>query len=143
MMSSYDLLATDFVGEGVQLIRLNRPAQHNALSAELLRQIADVLAKAEGDPEIRCVVVTGNERAFSAGADIKEMQKDGFEAIDNHARRSSWRTIERFRKPLIAAVRGICLGGGFEFAMLADIVITADNAVFGQPEITIGILPGD
>jgi enoyl-CoA hydratase len=71
------------------------------------------------------------------------MQRDGFRAISNHARQSAWRTVERFPKPMIAAVRGLCLGGGLELAMLADIIVAADDAVFGQPEITIGIIPGD
>ena len=94
------------------LVTLDRPAQLNALSAELLQQMAAVLVEAQGDPEVRCVVVTGNNRAFSAGADIKEMQRQGFEAISNHARQSAWRTIEHFPKPMIAAVRGCVLAVG-------------------------------
>jgi enoyl-CoA hydratase len=125
------------------VLRLDRPRQRNALSGELLRQLAAILVAAETDPAIRCVVLTGDDRAFSAGADIKEMQRDGFRAISNHARQSAWRTVERFPKPMIAAVRGLCLGGGLELAMLADIIVAADDAVFGQPEITIGIIPGD
>ena len=137
------LIATSPVDAGVLLLRLDRLAQRNALSGELLRQVAALLVAAETDPAIRCVVVTGDARAFSAGADIKEMQRDGFHAISHHARQSAWHAIEHFSKPIIAAVRGLCLGGGLEFAMLADIIIAADDAVFGQPEITIGILPGD
>lgn len=137
------LIATSPVDAGVLLLRLDRPTQRNALSGELLRQVAATLAAAETDPAIRCVVVIGDERSFSAGADIKEMQRDGFHAISRHARQSAWRTIEHFPKPMIAAVRGLCLGGGLEFAMLADIIVAADNAVFGQPEITLGIIPGD
>ncbi len=137
------LIATSPVEDGVLLLRLDRPAQRNALSGALLRQVAAALVAAETDPAIRCVVVTGDARAFSAGADIKEMQRDGFQAISNHARQSAWHTIEHFSKPMIAAVRGLCLGGGLEFAMLADIMIAAEDAVFGQPEITIGIIPGD
>jgi enoyl-CoA hydratase len=142
-MTSPALIVMDIPEQGVLLIRLDRPAQHNALSGELLRQLAEVLTKAECDNDIRCVVITGNERAFSAGADIKEMQRQGFDAIDNYERRVSWKTIEHFRKPLIAAVRGLCLGGGFEFALLADIIVAADDSVFGQPEITLGHIPGD
>lgn len=137
------LIATSPIDAGVLLLRLNRPAQRNALSGELLRQAAAILLQADADPAVRCTVVTGDERAFSAGADIKEMQRDGFQAISNHARQSAWHVIERFSKPMIAAVRGLCLGGGLELAMLADIIIAAEDAVFGQPEITIGILPGD
>lgn len=143
MPTSSNLIVRSRTENGVLLVTLDRPAQLNALSAELLQQMAAVLVEAEGDPEVRCVVVTGNNRAFSAGADIKEMQRQGFEAISNHARQSAWRTIEHFPKPMIAAVRGVCLGGGLEFAMLADIIIAAENAVFSQPEITIGIIPGD
>jgi enoyl-CoA hydratase len=137
------LIATSPIDAGVLLLRLNRPAQRNALSGELLRQAAAILLRAEVDGAVRCVVVTGDERAFSAGADIKEMQRDGFRAISDHARQSAWQVIERFSKPMIAAVRGLCLGGGLELAMLADIIIAAEDAVFGQPEITIGIFPGD
>lgn len=143
MAEAERLIVTSPVADGVLQLNLNRPAQRNALSGELLRQVASTLQAAEIDPAVRCVIVSGDERAFSAGADIKEMQRDGFEAISNHARQSAWRTIERFPKPMIAAVRGLCLGGGLEFAMLADIIIAAEDAVFGQPEITIGIIPGD
>ncbi len=143
MAEAERLIVTSLVADGVLQLNLNRPAQRNALSGELLRQAASTLQAAEIDPAVRCVIVSGDERAFSAGADIKEMQRDGFEAISNHARQSAWRTIERFPKPMIAAVRGLCLGGGLEFAMLADIIIAAEDAVFGQPEITIGIIPGD
>jgi enoyl-CoA hydratase len=137
------LVTTSPVEEGVLLLRLNRPDQRNALSGELLGQVASVLVAAETDPSIRCVVITGDARAFSAGADIKEMERDGFQAISHHARQTAWRAIEHFGKPMIAAVRGLCLGGGLELAMVADILIAAEDAVFGQPEITIGILPGD
>jgi enoyl-CoA hydratase len=143
MTTSSNLVATSRTEKGVLLITLDRPAQRNALSAELLQQMAAVLIEAQSDPDVRCAVVTGNSRAFSAGADIKEMQRLGFEAISNHARQSAWRTIEHFDKPMIAAVRGLCLGGGLELALLADIIIAAENAVFSQPEITIGIIPGD
>jgi enoyl-CoA hydratase len=143
MAEAEKLIVTSPVADGVLQLTLNRPAQRNALSGELLKQAALALQAAETDPAIRCVVVTGDERAFSAGADIKEMQRNGFEAISNHARQSAWRTIERFPKPMVAAVRGLCLGGGLELAMLADIIIAAEDAAFGQPEITIGIIPGD
>lgn len=143
MADSSKLIVTSPVDGGVLQLQLNRPLQRNALSGELLRQAASALVEAEADPAIRCVVVTGNAQVFSAGADIKEMQRDGFHAISNHARQSAWHAIERFSKPMIAAVHGLCLGGGLEFAMLSDIIVAADNAMFGQPEITIGIIPGD
>jgi enoyl-CoA hydratase len=143
MTESTKLVATEPVNAGVLLLRLDRPRQRNALSGDLLRQVAAILIAAETDPTIHCVVVTGDEHAFSAGADIKEMQRNGFHAISNYARQSAWNAIAHFSKPMIAAVRGLCLGGGLEFAMLADIIIAADDAKFGQPEITIGIIPGD
>lgn len=128
---------------GVQLIRLNRPKQLNALSGALLIELATALGQAEGDHDVRCVVLTGNDKAFSAGADIKEMMVKGLEAIENRARQTAWRTIESFQKPMIAAVTGIAFGGGHELMMLADIVVAAEDARFAQPEINIGILPGD
>ncbi|WFU80723.1 enoyl-CoA hydratase-related protein [Bradyrhizobium sp. CIAT3101] len=127
----------------ILLLRLNRSRQRNALSAALLVELADTLRTAHSDETVRCVVLTGDERAFSAGADIKEMQQHGFEALSDPARQQAWDTISDFAKPLIAAVRGVCLGGGLELAMLADILLVADDTVLAQPEITIGIMPGD
>lgn len=138
-----EFIVTSRPRPGVLLIGLNRPRQMNALSGALLVEVASELAAAEDDEEVRCVVLTGNENVFSAGADIKEMLARGLEAIDNPERQSAWNTIESFRKPLIAAVTGLAFGGGHELVMLADIVIAADNARFAQPEINIGILPGD
>ncbi|WP_235012204.1 enoyl-CoA hydratase-related protein [Caballeronia catudaia] len=128
---------------GVALINLNRPAQRNALSTTLLREVADVMLQAQADPAVKVVVLTGKEKFFSAGADIKEMHAGGFEALNNPSRQTSWDAIAGFRKPMIAAVQGVCFGGGLEFAMLADVIIAGQTAKFGQPEITIGILPGD
>ena len=136
-------IATSRPRPGVLLIGLDRPRQMNALSEALLIELAAALSAAEVDEEVRCVVLTGNEKTFSAGADIKEMLARGLEAIDNRERQGAWRVIESFQKPLIAAVAGIAFGGGHELVMLADIVIAADNARFAQPEIGIGILPGD
>lgn len=138
-----DFIATSSPRPGVQLIRLNRPRQLNALSGALLIELATALGRAEGDRDVRCVVLTGNDKAFSAGADIKEMVAKGLEAIEDRARQTAWRAIESFQKPLIAAVTGIAFGGGHELVMLADIVVAAEDARFAQPEINIGILPGD
>ncbi|MFC7397224.1 enoyl-CoA hydratase-related protein [Chelatococcus sp. GCM10030263] len=143
MADSPTLIATSRPAPGVLLVRLDRPARRNALSGALLRQLAAVIVDAETDPDVRCLVLTGDERAFSAGADIKEMQARGFAAISEHARQDAWRTIERCQKPLVAAIRGICFGGGLELAMLADIMIAAEDAVLAQPEIILGIIPGD
>jgi enoyl-CoA hydratase len=126
----------------VQLM-LNRLSKRNALSNELIAELAAAFRAAAEDNNVRCVVICGSQGFFSAGADIKEMQQRGFEAIDNRARRNAWKDISDFAKPLIAAVDGICYGGGHELALLADIVIADEGATFGQPEINIGILPGD
>lgn len=124
-------------------LTLNRLSKRNALSNELIAELAAAFRAAAQDENVRCVVISGAEGFFSAGADIKEMQQRGFEAIDNRARRNAWKDISDFAKPLIAAVDGICYGGGHELALLADIVIAGAGATFGQPEINIGILPGD
>ena len=124
-------------------LTLNRISKRNALSNELIAELAAALRAAAQDEIVRCVVICGGEGFFSAGADIKEMQQRGFEAIDNPIRRSAWKDISSFTKPLIAAVDGICYGGGHELALLADIIIAGEGASFGQPEINIGILPGD
>jgi enoyl-CoA hydratase len=126
----------------VLLVTLNRPKQLNALSGALLGELGQAMRAAAEDESVRCVVLAGNERVFSAGADIKEMTAAGIAAIDNAARQEAWRRIERFPKPLVAAVAGHCLGGGHELAMLADIVVAGEDARFGQPEINLGILPG-
>ena len=127
----------------VAQLTLNRLSKRNALSNELIAELAAAFRATAQDESVRCVVICGGEGFFSAGADIKEMQQRGFEAIDNLARRSAWKDISGFAKPLIAAVDGICYGGGHELALLADIVIAGEGASFGQPEISIGILPGD
>jgi enoyl-CoA hydratase len=124
-------------------LTLNRISKRNALSNELIAELAAAFRAAAQDEAVRCVVICGGEGFFSAGADIKEMQQRGFEAIDNPSRRSAWKDISSFTKPLIAAVDGICYGGGHELALLADIIIAGEGATFGQPEINIGILPGD
>jgi enoyl-CoA hydratase len=127
----------------VGLIRLNRPQALNALSTRLMEELEEALDAFEADDAIGAIVLTGNERAFAAGADIKEMKEKTF--IDVYLGDFITRTWERTaqcRKPVIAAVAGFALGGGCELAMMCDFIIAAENAVFGQPEITIGIIPG-
>ena len=102
-----------------------------------------VLREAEGDPEVGCVVITGSGKAFSAGADIEDMVRRGVESYLDPERLGPWQTIERFAKPLIAAVNGYALGGGCELALLCDFIIASEKARFGQPELNIGVLPGD
>lgn len=127
----------------VRMLRLNRPTALNALSRELLRTMATALVGFTADPDVRAVVVTGDERAFSAGADIKEMPDGGIPMWGQADRLKAWKTIERFPKPLIAAVNGYALGGGCELTTLCDIVIAGDKALFGFPEVKIAAFPGD
>ncbi len=126
----------------VATVRLNRPQALNALNSALMTELADALEGLDADDAIRCTVLTGNERAFAAGADIKEMA--GASAIDmlQRQRFTQWERIRKLRKPLIAAVSGFCLGGGNELAMCCDMIVASESARFGQPEINIGIIPG-
>jgi enoyl-CoA hydratase len=127
----------------VGLITLNRPKALNALSSGLVEDLGKALDGFEDDDGIRAVVITGSEKAFAAGADIKEMASKSF--VDCYVQEfitKGWERITTCRKPIIAAVAGYALGGGCEVAMMCDIIIAADNAKFGQPEITLGIIPG-
>src|SRR6202049_2312508 len=128
---------------GVGIVRLNRPSALNALNAKLIEELGAALDDLEFDPAIGAIVLTGNERAFAAGADIKEMQaKTYIEAYTQDFITRGWERVGQCRKPVIAAVAGFALGGGCEVAMMCDIIIAADNARFGQPEITLGTMPG-
>ncbi|GBD43534.1 putative enoyl-CoA hydratase echA8 [bacterium HR40] len=126
----------------VGIITLNRPKQLNALNDELISELNAALDEFEADPDIGAIVITGSEKAFAAGADIKQMS--GFDFMDAWKRDfiGPWQRIAQRRKPLIAAVAGYALGGGCELAMMCDIIIAADNARFGQPEINLGTIPG-
>ena len=126
----------------VATIQLNRPDALNALSHELLRELASCLEQLDADEEVKCIIVTGNEKAFAAGADINEMAEVG--TIDMLLMDSlgAWESIRRVKKPVIAAVSGFALGGGCELALMCDIIIASETARFGQPEINIGVMPG-
>src|SRR5258706_4056096 len=127
----------------VGLITLNRPKALNALSPDLMREMAAALDGFESDENIGCMVVTGSEKAFAAGADIKAMkEKTYMDVYKEDFITAEWERITRCRKPVIAAVAGFALGGGCELAMMCDFIIAADNARFGQPEINLGIIPG-
>jgi enoyl-CoA hydratase len=132
--------------DSVGVITLNRPAVHNALSNALIEEIGDALDAMEKDEAIAVSVLTGGEKVFAAGADIKEMASlefsDMFLADFPHGRAAAWRRFVSFRKPLIAAVAGFALGGGCELAMACDFIIAADTAKFGQPEINLATMPG-
>jgi len=140
-MSHYETILCEVIDK-TGLIRLNRPQALNALNNTLLRELMEALAQYDQDADIRVMVITGNERAFAAGADIKEMvdasavemlQRDNIHQFDR---------MMEIKKPVIAAVSGWCLGGGNELAMSCDMIIASENARFGQPEITIGVMPG-
>jgi enoyl-CoA hydratase len=126
----------------VGLIRLNRPQALNALSTPLIEDLNKALEAFEADPAIGAIVLTGSEKAFAAGADIKEMQDKTFADVFLGDFVSKWEAITRVRKPLIAAVAGFALGGGCELAMMCDFILAADTAKFGQPEIKLGVIPG-
>jgi enoyl-CoA hydratase len=124
----------------VGLIRLNRPQALNALCDRMMEELGTQLQAFDADPGIGAVVLTGSEKAFAAGADIKEMQPRSYPMEDFVARH--WEAVLRIKKPVIAAVAGFALGGGCELAMMCDFVVAAETAKFGQPEITLGIIPG-
>lgn len=127
----------------VLLLTLNRPEKLNALSKELLTELAALLEYASADTNVSCVVLTGKGKAFSAGADITDMIERGVASYADPTRLQSWDSIQNFRKPLIAAVNGYALGGGLELALLCDILLASETAKFATPEIKIGSFPGD
>ncbi len=126
----------------VGLIRLNRPQALNALNAELMRELAHAVDGFDADDTIGCMVITGSDKAFAAGADIKEMADKTFNEAYRGDFCADWHHVAAARKPVVAAVAGFALGGGCELALQCDVVIAADTAKFGQPEIKLGIIPG-
>tara|TARA_B100000446_G_scaffold127798_1_gene119789 strand:- start:65 stop:823 length:759 start_codon:yes stop_codon:yes gene_type:complete len=128
---------------GVVQLTLNRPDKRNALSNALIAELSEAVNDACISKDIRCCVLVGSGGVFSAGADVSEMEELGIEAIDNTARQMNWERIEKCPKPIIAAVEGFAFGGGHELAMVSDFIVAAEDARFGQPEINLGILPGD
>ena len=138
----YENILTEVHGK-VAVVTLNRPNALNALSPDLMLELSNALDKYEADDAIGCVVLTGSEKAFAAGADIKAMKdKSYMDVYMSDFITAEWERITRCRKPVIAAVAGYALGGGCELAMMCDFIIAADNAKFGQPEINLGIIPG-
>lgn len=126
----------------ITLITLNRPQALNALNNQVLADLIDAFATYDADPGQRCLVLTGSEKAFAAGADIKEMQAQGFADMFGSNIFGGWERVTATRKPWIAAVNGFALGGGCELAMMADFIIAGDGAKFGQPEIKLAVTPG-
>lgn len=139
---TYETILVEPRADGVTLITLNRPQALNALNAQVLADLLAALAAFDADPGQGCAVITGSEKAFAAGADIKEMAEMGFADMYGGNHFSGWEAFTRTRKPVIAAVAGYALGGGCELAMMCDFILAADTAKFGQPEIKLGVAPG-
>lgn len=138
----YEFILFEKIGK-VGIITLNRPQSLNALCEGLVRDLGQIFAQCESDPDIHCMVLTGSDTAFAAGADIKEMQsKTYMDAYKGDFITKSWEVVSTLRKPIIAAVSGYALGGGCELAMMCDFIIASETAKFGQPEVTLGTMPG-
>ena len=139
---TYEFITSRTEGR-VGIVTLNRPKQLNALNDQLMDELGQALKAFDADEKIGCIIITGSERAFAAGADIGAMAKYSFaDAYKGDYITRNWETIRSIRKPVIAAVSGFALGGGCELAMMCDFIIAADNAKFGQPEIKLGVIPG-
>src|SRR6187402_1679032 len=136
------IIVTEQYQPGIALIQLNRPKELNALNPQLMGEVRDALLQLDKNDQVKVIIITGNEQAFAAGADIKQMADKS--AIDMHImdQFSTWDQIRKTKKPIIAAVSGFALGGGCEFVMTCDMVIASETAKFGQPEIKIGTIPG-
>ena len=140
---AYECIITRTEAEKVGVIQLNRPKALNALNNQLMDELGEALKAFDADESIGCIVLTGSEKAFAAGADIGAMARYSFaDAYKGDYITRNWETIRSIRKPVVAAVSGYALGGGCELAMMCDFIIAADNARFGQPEIKLGVIPG-
>ncbi len=138
---AYETIITETRGK-VGSITLNRPKALNALNTTVMAEVIEAAANFDKDAKVGAIVITGSEKAFAAGADIKEMQPKSYMDTFMEDFFADWDALSRVRKPIIAAVAGYALGGGCELAMMCDFIIAADNAKFGQPEITLGVIPG-
>ncbi|MDT7862068.1 MAG: enoyl-CoA hydratase-related protein [Saccharolobus sp.] len=130
------------VKENIGIIRLNRPDKLNAINLQMVEELVKALDELENNNDVKIVIITGNGRAFSAGADVKEMLETPLEDIMKRGHMPLWEKLRSFKKPIIAALNGITAGGGLELAMACDIIIAAESAKLGQPEINLGIIPG-
>jgi enoyl-CoA hydratase/carnithine racemase len=128
--------------DAVGIITLDRPEKRNALSPELMEELATAVETFDSDSELHCIVIAGNDDVFAAGADIKAMSERGFQDVIGHSTIAYWHRITACRTPMIAAVSGFALGGGCELALICDMIVASETAEFGQPEITLGIIPG-
>ncbi|HEY1973675.1 MAG TPA: enoyl-CoA hydratase [Pseudonocardia sp.] len=140
--TDHQTITVETPAQRVALIRLSRPKSLNALNLTVMRELTEVAAALDADPEIGAIVLTGSDRAFAAGADIAEMAPLSYQDVLAADLFAGWDALARVRTPLIAAVAGYALGGGCELAMLCDVLIAAESAVFGQPEIKLGVIPG-
>ncbi|HEY7152068.1 MAG TPA: enoyl-CoA hydratase-related protein [Solirubrobacterales bacterium] len=130
------------VDDHVALCRLNRPEARNALSPELMEELATAVESFDADPEIRCIVIAGSDEAFASGADIRALRERTFEESLRHPASAFWRRLAACKTPLVAAVSGFALGGGCELALVCDLIVASETAELGQPEINLGIIPG-
>jgi enoyl-CoA hydratase len=137
----YEMILTEMPAPGVGLVQLNRPQALNALNSQIMREVFDALETFDHDDAVGCIILTGSDKAFAAGADIKQMVNTDAVAMMSDDF-TDWTRMTRISKPIIAAVSGWALGGGSELAMLCDMIVASETAKFGQPELTIGILPG-
>jgi enoyl-CoA hydratase len=141
-MTAPDTLLIERPSNDIVVFRLNRPQVRNALNLEVRVRLADEVTRYSGDPDIRCLIITGSDAAFAAGADIGEMAQAGPVEVMARNLPKYWRSITECPKPVIAAVEGFALGGGFELALCADIIVAGEGARLGLPEVKVGILPG-
>lgn len=139
---AYDTILTEIAAPGVGVVRLNRPQALNALNGQLVNELFDALEAFDADDDVGCIVLTGSDKAFAAGADIKQMLDTDMVTMMTGDDFTDWARLRRIAKPIIAAVSGWALGGGCELAMACDMIVASDSARFGQPELTIGIMPG-
>jgi len=130
------------VDERVALCRLNRPEARNALSPELMHELATAVERFDAEPEVRCIVIAGSDETFASGADIAALRERSFQDSLVHPAAAFWKRLAACRTPLVAAVSGWALGGGCELALVCDLIVASETAQFGQPEITLGIIPG-
>jgi enoyl-CoA hydratase len=140
-MTAYDTILVE-IRDRVGLVTLHRPDALNALNRKLTSELLSAVQAFDADPNIGCIVITGSEKTFAAGADIKEMQPMDYVGMYDSDWFADWQRLPATRKPVIAAVAGFALGGGCELAMMCDFILAADNAKFGQPEIKLGVMPG-
>lgn len=141
-MTAYEMIIVETPAEGVGLIRLNRPKALNALNSQIMQEVFTALEAFDADGSIGCIVLTGNEKVFAAGADIKQMADTDAVTMFTQDDFTNWERISRINKPIIGAVSGYALGGGCELAMTLDMIVASETAQFGQPEINLGIIPG-